>query len=611
MSSLMFRFMLLSLLMIYPESGRAGIGADMPWKTYEAEDMKTTGTVLGPKYDPYRVETESSGQKCVKLVGTGQYLEFIVQSPANAMVVRYSLPDSADGKGINSTLSLYQNGKFIKKLPVTSRYSWLYGKYPFTNDPKAGKPRNFYNEVRLKDLAFAGGDVIRLQKADEDAPYCIVDLVDLEEVAPPLAAPANALSVANFGAGGTGKTDDTRALRQCIAEAGKRGEIVWVPAGDYKLTGDIIVPSNVTIQGAGMWYTTFVGDAGLYNRADRRVRFKLAGNNIHLADFAIVGKLNYRNDNEANDGIVGARCENSTLSRLWVEHTKVGMWFYVCSNVVVDSCRLRDTLADGVNLCVDTRNCVVENCTTRNTGDDCFAMWPAASDQSYVQQAPAPGSNVFRHCTGQLPFLANGAAIYGGANNCIEDCVFQDISPGCGILLSTTFPTSDASGKIDNNFSGTTVVRNCDLIRCGGFDHDWAWRAAFQLCLDRRSISGVDISHVNIRDSLSDGFSIVAPGSKNGQGMLSNARLEDVNIPDYGIGADPRHGLWVRDDACGSMTIINSRIADIQNSSTNFIIKEYTTADPSNTHTRARPQPSPAVVSEPAVQMNFGRSQDR
>jgi len=30
-----------------------GVGADMPWTTYQAEDMKTTGTVLGPKYDPY------------------------------------------------------------------------------------------------------------------------------------------------------------------------------------------------------------------------------------------------------------------------------------------------------------------------------------------------------------------------------------------------------------------------------------------------------------------------------------------------------------------------------------------------------------------------------
>ena len=572
MNSLMFRFAIFLSLVICSGSARAGIGADMPWTTYEAGNMKTTGTVLGPKYAPYLVETESSGQKCVKLVAAGEYVEFTVQSPANATVVRYSLPDATNGGGINSTLSLYQNGKFVKKFPITSSYSWLYGKYPFTNDPKAGKPRNFYNEFRLKDLAFAKGDVIRLQKTDNDASYCIVDLVDLENVAPPLAAPANSLSVAKFGAGGTGETDDTKALRNCIAEAVKRGKIVWVPAGDYKVTGDIILPSDVTIQGAGMWHTTFVGDDELYSKSNRRVRFKVTGNNIHLADFAIIGKLNYRNDNEPNDGIVGAHAENSTISRIWVEHTKVGMWFYVCSNLVVDGCRLRDTLADGINFCVDMRNSVVQNCTTRNTGDDCFAMWPAASDQGFVQQAPAPGSNVFRHCTGQLPFLANGGAIYGGANNRIEDCLFTDISPGCGILISTTFPTADESGKVDNNFSGTTVVRNCDLIRSGGFDHDWAWRAAFQLCLDRRSISGVEISNVNIKDSMSDGFSIVAPGSKKGQGTLSNVRLEKVNIPNYGIGTNSRHGLWVRDDACGSVTIIDSKIADIQNSSTNFTI---------------------------------------
>jgi hypothetical protein len=579
MNSLMFRFAVVLSLVVCSGSVRAGVGADIPWTSYEAENMKTTGTVLGPKYGPFLVETESSGERCVKLAKAGEYVEFAVQSPANAIVVRYSLPDSPEGGGINSTLSLYQNGKLIKTEPLTSHYSWLYGKYPFTNDPKAGKPRDFYDEFRLKDLNLARGDVIRLEKSDQDTPYCIIDLVDLENVTPPLTAPASSLPVTRFGAGGKGRTDDTEALRNCIAAALKQGKTVWVPPGEYKLTESIILPSNVTIQGAGMWYTTFTGDDRLYRQPNRRVRFKLTGDNIHLADFAIIGKLNYRDDSEPNDGIVGARCEDSTISRIWVEHTKVGMWFYVCSNVVVDSCRLRDTLADGINFCVDTRNSVVQNCTTRNTGDDCFAMWPAPSDQSFVQRAPSPGSNVFRRCTGQLPFLANGGAIYGGANNCIENCLFTDISPGCGILISTTFPTSDESGRIDNNFSGTTVVRNCDLIRSGGYDHDWAWRAAFQLCMDRRSISGIDISNVNIRDSLSDGLSIVAPGSKHGQGMLSNVRLENVNIPNYGIGTESRHGLWVRGDACGSMTIINSKITDVQNNSTNFVITEQAISD--------------------------------
>jgi hypothetical protein len=555
-----------------PDSTHGGVGADMPWTTYQAQDMKTTGTVLGPKYEPFLVETESSGQKCVKLDAAGEYVEFRVKSPANAMVVRYCLPDSPDGGGINSSLSLYRNGKLLKQIPITSKYTWLYGTYPFTNDPKAGKPRNFYNDARLKDLAFAKGDVIRLQKTADDAQYCIVDLVDLEHIAPALPVPANSLSITDFGADGKGQADDTEALTKCIAEAVKQRKIVWVPAGDYKLTGDIDMPSDVTIQGAGMWCTTFVGDDELYSQPDRRLRFIVSGSNIHIADFAMVGKLNYRSDREPNDGIIGARGENSTITRIWVEHTKVGMWFYGCNNVVVDSCRLRNTLADGINFCTDTRNSVVQNSTTRNTGDDCFAMWPTASDQPWVQQAPSPGLNVFRRCTGQQPFLANGGAIYGGANNRIENCLFTDISAGCGILISTTFPTSNESRKLDNNFSGTTVIQNCELIRCGGFDHEWGWRAAVQICMDRRSVSGVNFSRMNIQNSISDGFSILGPGIKKGEGTLSNARLENVNIPDYGIGAIGRHGLWVREDAGGSLIIVNSKISDLQNSSSTFTI---------------------------------------
>ncbi len=72
----------------------------------------------------------------MKLAAVGQYVEFAAKTTANTIVVRYSLPDSADGGGVNSTISLYLNGKLVKKLPVTSKYSWLYGKYPFTNDPR-------------------------------------------------------------------------------------------------------------------------------------------------------------------------------------------------------------------------------------------------------------------------------------------------------------------------------------------------------------------------------------------------------------------------------------------------------------------------------------------
>src|SRR6195952_5540153 len=81
-------------------------GADLPWTTYEAESMKTTGVVLGPKYAPHELETEASGQKCVRLTTAGAFVEFTAQANANALVVRFNLPDSADGNGTTASLSL-------------------------------------------------------------------------------------------------------------------------------------------------------------------------------------------------------------------------------------------------------------------------------------------------------------------------------------------------------------------------------------------------------------------------------------------------------------------------------------------------------------------------
>jgi hypothetical protein len=557
---------------IWTSQALSGAGADLPWATYEAEAMKTTGTMLGPRYEPNLVESESSGEECVRLTNSGEFVEFTAKAGANAMVVRYSLPDSADGGGTSTTLALFINGKQSRELPLTSHYSHLYGVYPFFNQPEKGKPRNFYDELRVKDLVISAGDVIRLQRVAADTEYCILDLVDLEDVPAALPAPANSLSVVDFGGDPRGSVDSTEALRRCITAAQGQGRPVWVPTGDYKVTGEILLPSSVTIQGAGMWHTTFVGDAGVYGDASRRVRFKLRGSHIHLADFAILGRLNYRADSEPNDGIIGAGCADSTVSRIWIEHTKVGIWIYNGVNLKIEGCRFRDTIADGVNLCVGTSGTVIENCAARGTGDDCFAIWPAASDQGFVGKEPKSGSNVIRRCTGQLPFLANGAAVYGGASNSVEDCLFTDITTGCGILVSTTFPTSDEKLGIDNNFSGTTRVTDCELVRCGGYDHDWAWRGSVQICMDRRSISGLVVNGLSIKDSFSSGITVVAPGSAKGNGTLSGAKLQNVRITNSGIGGSPHHDLWIGKGALGGIDVADSSIGDVLNESESFKI---------------------------------------
>jgi Pectate lyase superfamily protein len=547
-------------------------GAIIPWTTYEAEHMNTTGTVMGPKYGPYQVETESSGQKCVKLSDKGQYLEFTSSENANCLVIRYSLPDGKKGNGQNSTLGIYKNKKLIRHAKISSRYAWLYGKYPFTNHPADGTPRHFYDEVSVTGLNIEKGDVIKIQRDDQKddaAAYCIIDLVDLENPGHALTAPPGSLSVTDKIFRGSDTTGDyTEAFRKCIATAQQTEKIVWIPAGTFKITGDIILPANITVQGAGMWYTRLVGDEKLYADVNKRVRLKGNGSNIHLADFSINGKLNYRSDNEANDGIVGSFGTNSTISRIWIEHTKVGMWIENSKNLKITGCRMRNTMADGINFCVGMAGSTIENCTARGTGDDCFAIWPA----TFLNQAFSPGHNLIAYCTAQLPFLANGAAIYGGESNKIESCSFVDISQGSAVLVSTTFPTENKEKNINNNFSGKTVIEDCDIKTSGGFDHEWGWRAAIEICIDKRGISGIEINNLNIANSLSNGLSIIAKNDTGKIGLLSDAALQNVNISNFGVGIKGRDGLFINSGAHGSLIIKKSAIPKIRDESENFTI---------------------------------------
>ena len=541
-------------------SAQASSGAAVPWTTYEAEDMFISGgTVMGPQYNPIRIPTEASGRRLVHLNDTGQYIQFTNQSPATALVVRYCVPDTGDGVGADYTLSLYTNGTLAAKLSMTSKYSWLYGNYPFTNNPTLGSARNFFDEVRTNGFNLGAGTVIRLQKnADDTATYYDIDLVDLENVPVPLSQPSNSISVISNSAVGDGVTDCTAAFQNCISAANAQGKSVWIPTGNYLITGTLGLTSGTRIYGAGMWYSALVGSRSLYTNQSRRVNVYGNGSNIKLADFAITGCLNYRNDSEGNDGLGGSFGTGSSITRIWVEHTKAAAWIFNSSGLIVDSCRFRDTLADGININYAMQNTIVTNCTARGTGDDCFAIWPSPSSGNY-----APGNNVITHCTGQLPFLANGGAIYGGANNRIEDSLFSDLPYGCGLLFSTTFPVSFA-------FSGTNIAQRCDVVRCGGYDGGYGWRSAVQIVMDRYSgISGLNLNNLNVSNSISSAISILG-----NTGPLTNATVAGVNVSAYNLNNIAGQHAWWADclNGCpiGSLTVSNSVVPEFQNDSSTF-----------------------------------------
>lgn len=528
------------------------VGATVPYVTYEAESASYTGALLGPSYVQNTVQAESSGRAAVRLANSGNFIQFTSTADANSVVVRYSLPDSAGGTGNDATLGLYINGVLSKRLAVTSKYSWLYGAYPFNNTPTSGSPRNFYDEVRVMGVSIPAGSIVRIQRDTVDtAAYYDIDLVDLENTPAPLAQPVgNWISVNSFNAVGDGIADDTTAIRNTVNAAISQGKNVWVPPGTYKLSGYIQGLQNVTIQGAGMWDTTFVGDAALYNTsASRRVGFMGSGNNVHLNDFAIIGRLNYRNDSEPNDGIGGSFGTGSSISNLWIEHTKVGMWLVNSNGLTVTDSRMRNTIADGINFSVGMRSSTATNCTARGTGDDAFAIWPA----TYISQSNTPGLNTFSHCTGEVPFLANGGAIYGGQSNAIDSCLFRDIGYGAGVLISGTFPVGT------NTFTGTTTISNSNLVRTGGGQY----LAAMQFAMANHPIAGVVLSGLNIVDSAYSGV-----GISDIQSLTATA--SNLNIANVGLAGSISYGVFARDNTIGSLSLSNSIVPDYNDASPNF-----------------------------------------
>ena len=115
----------------------AGRGADLGFVEQEAENAATNGTIIGPGTTAYTLPAEASGRSAVSLT-PGQYVEFTLPSAANAINVRYSIPDAPSGGGITAPLSVTVNGGDRQVMTLTSQYAWLYNQYPFSNDPDAG-----------------------------------------------------------------------------------------------------------------------------------------------------------------------------------------------------------------------------------------------------------------------------------------------------------------------------------------------------------------------------------------------------------------------------------------------------------------------------------------
>lgn len=510
-------------------------GATFAYHEYEAEDQTTTGEISTFSTTYLTAEGESSFRKHVTLDATGEYVEWTNTEAANSLLIRYSIPDALTGGGTSSTLSLYINGEKVRSLDLSSRYAWVYGDYPYNDNPANNKARRFFDEIHVSGINIPAGATVKLQKdADDSSTYYKIDLMDTELIDDAYSIPANFISITDQGATANDMVDDTQAIINTITLAKANNKGVWIPAGVFRMTNRVTL-SDVHIRGAGMWHTSLQGVGG-------KGGFYGNGNNITLADLSIWGDSTQRNDANDHAGIEGNFGTGSLIQNVWIEHMKVGMWLINGTDgLYAVNGRIRNTWADGVNLVGGVKNSAVSQFSFRNTGDDSMAMW---------SQNTANDNNRYAFNTAQLPVIANGVAIYGGKDNKVLNNIISDtITSSAGIAISTRagFPGTMVL------FSGTTEVKHNILNRAGGYDEGWnttfgaLWifadsgnqtapvviddlvinNATYDAILMsyNKQISNISFNHVDIKGAGGFGINIA---NITGSGTFSNVKVTDA-----------------------------------------------------------------------------------
>jgi hypothetical protein len=554
----------------------AGRGAQLGIVEQEAENAATNGTILPFDTSAYTLSGEASGRQAVRLA-PGQYVAFTLTQPANAITIRYALPDAPTGGGIDAPLIVSGphpipppqagEGRSVRRVTLTSRYSYLYNQYPFTKDPTADllhpdwwitecscvpafttprptitkpfRPMHFYDEQRvLLHHTYEAGDVLRLtMPTDSNAAWTVIDLVDFQEVAGPAEQQEDSVSVTDFGADPRGVRDSADAFDLAIQAAKAEGETVYIPAGTFQVNRHIIV-DDVTIEGAGSWWSIVKGhqvalrspapDGSVHTGAGFYGKYAADGgsHNVHLSSFAIEGDVRERIDTDQVNGIGGA-LSHSTIDGLYIHHTKVGIWLDgPMNNVTIKNTVIADQIADGINFHQGVTNSSVVNSLIRNTGDDGLAMWSqAVPGQPGIENA----NNVFDHNTVQNPSLANGIAIYGGRHNTVSNNIVADpVREGSGLHAGSRFGSTP--------FAGYLRLTNNTTVRAGSFELNWkiGLGAIWLFALEGSLTANIEVTGDNFLQNTYNAILIVSDWPVKDRFSISNVHFKDVHVDGTG-----------------------------------------------------------------------------
>lgn len=440
------------------------IGANTPFISYEAESGALGGQASvvaltsAPTTEFSSPQLEASGHAYVNLGHTGDSVTWTNNTgrTITAVNVRYSIPDSSSGGGMNSTLDLYVNGQLNQALPVTSTQTWVYetsSSYNGMNQsPSAGNPHVFWDEVHvlLNGSGVAPGGTISLSKdGANSANYYNIDVIDLEAPPAALSQPANSLSIASYGAQANNSGfDNTSAIQNCINAAQSAGESVWIPQGTYYVSsGSAINATHVTIEGAGPWYSTVFNTASNWSNGFLFLTHSASFSNLSIdasGPNATPGQF-------ADLAYADSNGDGWTLNNVWARHLM--LTWADGNNITVENCRVNNSWGDGMNFNnvngTPCNNLLVMNNFSRGNGDDGITL--NSSDTS----APNMTNCTYVDNTSIAQWWANEFGIYGGVNAFVNNNLAMDSVKLEGMMVGIFHAYSQQNATV----SGNVIIR--------------------------------------------------------------------------------------------------------------------------------------------------------
>ena len=469
-------------------------GAKLAYTTYEAEQGKLKNGIFENHSSSKEAERatarEASGQAYVDLP-TNASVSFIAQADANAVTIRYTVPDGESGK-----VEVKVNNTVIGTLDLSSKSNWQYldnykyhpdGDIKVHDTPAADRLARFqFDEVSqlFKDAHINKGDTVTITNLDS-TPVGI-DLVDLEKAPDAIRQPENSVSITDFGAIANDGSDDYQAFMKAV-EAAKNTEYktVYIPEGQFDFSRPIslYVPDGIKITGAGQWHTKLhflnteaaeYDKNGNYVKGGGGIDFVSGSNNIDLGNLSMDSNLNSRYDEKANyKGISGTLGTGSSIHDIKIEHFEAGVWIGDYSQnkplnytdgLTISNATIRNNLADGVNFAQGTSNSTVINSNIRGNGDDNLATWSSHHENTNAHVAE---NNHFLNNTVELGWRAAGIGIFGGKGHEVANNLIKDNANWGGVRLNTVFKNSH-----NFDFNDTDISVHDNLLVNNGTNAD-------------------------------------------------------------------------------------------------------------------------------------------